>query len=323
MSSARVAPVFVVGCSRSGTTLIQSILHQHPDFTSFPEANILYTILDDLDYRRYGRAVGRRRVPVFMLKRLANRLDHTWSYSPQVFRRFLKEVGREDLGHLVPPKSRSIREVYAAFDAIMIRIAGGKRYVEKTPQNIFCIEMIVRHVEGAKFVHIVRDGRETVASLSEATKKYVDFRCRFGGAGGLPKMIRYWNNCLMISYGYKHHRDHVVVRYEDVVAAPKRALQDVGAMLEIEITDDMLQYDTTGISLAKEEWKKRSSNKIAPQADKFRTAFSEAEKSMVDELIRDVGDYFPTRFVGGAKAAKSWELPEPAPAVPQETHSYS
>lgn len=295
MLSPPEGPIFVVGCSRGGTTLLQSILHRHPALVSFPETNILYTLLDDLDYRRYGRVIGRRRIPLLLLMRCANALGYTRSYSPQVFHRFLDQIGREDLRGLVPPATRSIARACAAFTRIMETIADGRRYVEKTPQNIFCIELIARHVAHARFVHIVRDGRENIASLHAATQRYPDFRCRFGGSHGLRKMIGYWNNSLEISRRYARHAGHVVVRYEDVVAAPKEALRPVGALLGIEIADDMLRYDTAGISLGTEVWKRKPSTEIAPQPAKFDATFSPEERRMVEALALPADRYFPRR----------------------------
>ena len=294
--AARMDPIFVVGCSRSGTTLLQSILNQHPSLVSFPETNILHTILDDLDYRRFGRLMGRRRIPLYLLKRLVNRFGYTLSYSPRKFHAYLSALGREDLRHLVPAKTRSMARVFAAFRSVLEAMALGQRYIEKTPQNIFCIEFIQQRIPDALFVHIVRDGKETVASLCTAAQNHAGFRARFGGPRGLLKAISYWNNALRISHRYGRHPRHAIVRYEDVVADPRKALEPIARFLGIELTDNMFQYNTSGIIFESEDHKKPYSSVIMVQPKKFETLFSAEEKNTVAARILSADAYFPRRF---------------------------
>lgn len=292
----RTEPIFVVGCSRGGTTLLQSILNQHPSLVSFPETNILYAILDDLDYRRYGRLMGCHRIPVYLLKRLVNRLGYTLSYSPRKFRNFLRALGREDLLALVPQKTIAIADVFAAFQTILDSISAGQRYIEKTPQNIFCIDFIETRIPQAQFVHIVRDGKETVASLHAAAQKYESFRARFGGPQGLLKAIHYWNSTLRISYRHRHHPRHAIVRYEDVAADPAKALARTAAFLGIELTADMFQYNTAGIIFDFEAHKKDYAAMIAPRPGKFDTVFTPQQRKLITARILPADDYFPRQI---------------------------
>ena len=49
-------PVFIVGCPRPGTTLLQALLASHPDVHSLPETHFLQSLLRCEDQRRYARA---------------------------------------------------------------------------------------------------------------------------------------------------------------------------------------------------------------------------------------------------------------------------
>lgn len=290
-------PIFVVGCSRSGTTLLQSILNQHPSLVSFPECNVLYKVLDDLAYRRFGKNVRVWRIPLYLIKRLLNRLGYTFSYSPKKFHAYLAAIGHDDLAHMVPPKTMSMKPIFKAFHEIRETLAQGRRYVEKTPQNIFCIEFIERLIPNAQFVHIVRDGKENVASLIAAAEKFEGFQVRFGGKGRLSKAVSYWNNALRISYRYRNNPRHVVVRYEDVVANPREALAETARFLGIELTEEMYRYETDGLIFDFEVHKKNYSKLIVLQPMKFDLMFTSQEKKIIEDRLLDVDSYYPRRFV--------------------------
>ena len=89
MKNERVPSVFIVGCSRGGTTLLQSIIAKQSAFVAFPESNILYQPLGDIDYRRYGSLIGRRAIPRQIMWRIVNRIGFTGYYPRKLFLKFL------------------------------------------------------------------------------------------------------------------------------------------------------------------------------------------------------------------------------------------
>ncbi|MEM9163612.1 MAG: sulfotransferase, partial [Cyanobacteria bacterium P01_F01_bin.4] len=44
-SKKQIGKFFVVGCSRSGTTLLQSLLASHPEIISFPESKFFVDLV--------------------------------------------------------------------------------------------------------------------------------------------------------------------------------------------------------------------------------------------------------------------------------------
>jgi hypothetical protein len=63
---------------------------------------------------------------------------------------------------------RRARLLYRAVYAWLVwrRGEGGRRFVEKTPQNCFVVPFLAGAFPDARFVHIVRDGRDAAASLA-------------------------------------------------------------------------------------------------------------------------------------------------------------
>jgi len=135
--------LFVVGCPRSGTTWIQLLLSQHPLVATAPETQIFAYYLDHFrkqwTWEREGP--GGTRYGVAGLNRL------------------LSEEEFDDL----------CREA-AAF--VLEKIAGtnpaGRVVVEKSPRHALQAEWIQRLFPDARFLHVIRDPRDTAASLFAA-----------------------------------------------------------------------------------------------------------------------------------------------------------
>jgi hypothetical protein len=164
---------------------------------------------------------------------------------------------------------------------MMQTLSEGQRWIEKSPINIFCVNEIDKHIQGAKFVHVLRNGEDNIASLIDAGNKYGTFAWRFGGSDGVKKAVAYYNNAVRYSLGVCGRPNHVIIRYEDLAAKSSPALEKVSSLCNIAITKDMLKYQVNGLSSPKEEWKRSGSTEIAPAASKFHTVLDEAQRRYV------------------------------------------
>lgn len=289
--------VFVVGCSRGGTTLLQSIIVQHPRFKGFPETNILYRAIGDIQVRRYGKWVlGKTTTAKLKLKALRNKVGYTGRPVGDIFVEFFSHIGRPDLNYLSPGNSHSMRIIFRQFHAMLDTLSGGCPWVEKTPQHIFCLDYLQKYFKEAYFIHIVRDGKDNIASLIDAGQKYPRFRRRFGGRDGLKKAVAYWNNSLMSSQKWMHHKNHLVIRFEDIIANPKKALSGLEKLLNIQFTDEMLTYNTNKITFVTELWKIRKSNKIEVPENKFLSVLIPEQQQFILKNTFSADEIFPRQF---------------------------
>lgn len=145
-------PIIVLGCPRSGTTLVQVMLHSHPRIAIAPETRFLlpaYRLR-----RRFGDLedpVNRRALAEFIVGRgyfFANLgLDRR-----ATFRRIME--GPSTLGSAIGIVLRAYAE---RFDR--------PRWGEKRPGYHRHIEVVLRLFPDAQIVHVVRDPRDCVASL--------------------------------------------------------------------------------------------------------------------------------------------------------------
>jgi hypothetical protein len=140
---------FLVGCPRSGTTLLQSLLTAHPQITSFPESHFFRHLIPDLNSKRYWLGIASRKA------------------KPR-FEAFLKEINREDMSsHLSQLAIFQYQYIQAFFHVLdtITQQQGKTIWIEKTPGHVHCIDYIQKRVKKAKFIHLIRNGSDVVASL--------------------------------------------------------------------------------------------------------------------------------------------------------------
>jgi hypothetical protein len=146
-------PIFVLGCPRSGTTLLRRVLRAHPRVAIPPETRLL---LDAYEHRdAYGD-----------LRDLANRRALAEWVVAGAGTRFggLGLDAREIAAEIVagPPTLGSALEITRRAYA---RRLGKARWGDKRPGYVQHIGALLRMFPNAQFVHLVRDGRDCVAAL--------------------------------------------------------------------------------------------------------------------------------------------------------------
>lgn len=228
---------FIVGCPRSGTTLVQAILASHPDVFSFPETHF---------FRKIRGRFGRR--------------GPSWLASPRAASRQLRRLAVE-LG--VKPYPRvpyylriSARAYERAFVQLIDRAcvrAGKSVWVEKSPTHLHYIDEILRIIPTARFVHVLRHGRAVVSSFYGLCKTSPDWvrqvlpgdpidnlRHDEKDHRVLDAIVDRWNADLRITASWSRDPAHYVVVLEDLLSDPEAEIHSLCSFLGLRYTDEML-----------------------------------------------------------------------------------
>lgn len=127
-------PVFVFGVPRSGTTALAQALGTHGGFYVGDETFFLWEL--------YGQ---RRAEKVF--EQWSSRPSSSWLRREGVSRdEFLDSIGR-------------------GINSLLTRSSGSRRWVDHTPHHCLMADTLARMFPGARFLHVLRDGREVVNSM--------------------------------------------------------------------------------------------------------------------------------------------------------------
>jgi hypothetical protein len=189
-------PVFVVGTGRCGSTLLSRFLRLHPAVASLSEllvfavdlgGRIAETFPEGLvDGAQVWRVLGAAHPRQTLMLRQGVMMEEAL-YRPGPGRRFTAETGipaiaATTLPHLtddpdalyddlrafvlaLPPAPIGV-QLTAVFDHLRDR-QGARLWVERSGGSLRMAGRLRRHFPQARFVHIVRDGRDTAISMSK------------------------------------------------------------------------------------------------------------------------------------------------------------
>ncbi len=221
---------FIIGCPRSGTTLLQQILDRHPAVVVPPETAFFTTLLSGWP-GRYRRQ--RRRIEADL--EIA-----------------LPEVRR--------PRERAAQaELYEQMaSAYLQRIERPAPvwFGDKTPDHLRHVAEISSVFPDARFILIYRDGRDVALSLSKVPWTPDDPVVNFG----------LWLDAMALQE--KLERDPAVpilfVRYEDLVSSPEAEVARVTGHLELDYREQLLAPDSDprGVPAWERDWKETAHQPI-------------------------------------------------------------
>jgi len=215
--------VFLMGCPRSGTTLLQSLLASHTQIVSFPETQFFHHMLP-VTYKHGWSGFG------FVSRNLRPRLEKF----------FREDLDRPELIRRLP--QIPLRSYYTRkFIKILKDLAneqGGTILLEKTPDHIYCLKYIERYLPRSQFIHLVRKGTDVVASLYEITHKYPE---PWGGKRSIETCIDDWLLAIRASQKYCDRPNHLIVRYEELVETPEKVLGRICDFLNIAFEQKMIE----------------------------------------------------------------------------------
>jgi hypothetical protein len=197
-ASTRKPPFFMVGCVRSGTTMLRNALRMHPNLAS-PEETHFFRWAEPFGTEAYTRIVTSNPV----LKR----------------HREIDGITEDEFRRMVA-SSRARDELYHKYMNLFVarRKPLATRWFDKTPQNIYGAALAAGRMQRAHFVHIVRHPVNVAASLRIGKVMKID---------PLVGACNYWNEAVdtvMVLRRACPSRVHEL-RYEDFVKDPMTQLR--------------------------------------------------------------------------------------------------
>jgi hypothetical protein len=263
--------LFLVGCPRSGTTLLQSLLAAHSQVASFPESHFYNTMTTSrFGLHRLGLASPRTR---------------------KKFSDFLQLIGHPEMRGYRPVLALSRRQYSRAFIAVLDAVARqqNKRvWLEKTPRHLHHIDDISALIPESQFIHLIRNGEDVVASLYEVVNQHPE-RWPSIPPGNVMRCVERWVQSIALSRRYVGQSNHVMVRYEHLVEAPdeviKRLCQCIGIPYEAQMLERYSDH-ATPLVLPFETWKQSVQRAIGKgRARKFDQLFNEAQKRYISMQV--------------------------------------
>jgi hypothetical protein len=277
-------PIFIVGCPRSGTTLLATLFDRHSQVAVPPETHF---------YTHFRLLTPKRRT------------SHS---TAELTGRFVADQYTCDLNLAADALTQRVGADAVAlpqfFDAAMREFAAGRGksvWAEKTPEHLFCVDEILSWYPDARIVCIIRDGRDATMSMDALPWTLTPSR----GHAAIWRDAALYAQRSLRQYPEQFH----LLRFEDLLTEPERvltaAMQHAGLQFE---PRQLQRLDETGAIPAWESGVKQNVFKdLDPsRAYAWKRSLSPTQlrlmNSMMHTQLRDFGYETPERPEGSMPA---------------------
>ena len=243
-----VKQIFVVGNSRSGTTMMGRILGNHPSIFTFKELHFFEQFWNPKNSPQVLSHVQAKQLTAKLLT-----MQRNGYYRQGNPRRFFKEsdgILRALSSQVTPPL------VFAAFLSYESNRHGKSIPCDQTPRNIYYLPEILELYPQAYIVNMIRDPRDVLLS-----QKYRWRRRFLGGDRSVKQSVRVWsgyhpltismlwNSGVRAGDVFAEHPRVFPLHFEDLLEAPEERVFALCSFIGLEFQPEMLQVPHVGSSL--------------------------------------------------------------------------
>ena len=214
-AGARPPAPFVVGAGRSGNTMLRLMLDAHPDLAIPPETDFIVDVA--------AACAASADPPTALVETVVGH----WRFT---------DIGidpdavAQRVGALEP------FTVGAGLDAVYTLYAekhGKRRWGDKSPSYLLHIPLIERVLPEARFVHIIRDGRDVALSIAPL----------WFGPSSVREAAAWWVKTVEAGRAHGRLAQHYLeVRYEELVLDTEPTLRRICTFLELPWSDAILRF---------------------------------------------------------------------------------
>jgi len=265
----RDAPVFTLGCIRSGTTLLYHMLLSSGDFAVYRTESHALNLLEP----RFGNlSIRRNRV----------KLMEAWLHS-KLFER--SGLNANDIREIVLSKCQNGGDFLRIVMEEIAKQQGVRRWADCTPEHLLYLARIKETIPDALIIHVIRDGRDV--ALSADRQGYVQ-RAPWDRRPSVMAAGLYWEWMVRRGReeGCKLGNDYIEVRYEELVRDPRSTLSRLGEFIEHDLDYDRIQRVGIGsVSEPNTSFTTEAGEANFHPIGRWRNAFSAENLEMLEALI--------------------------------------
>jgi hypothetical protein len=251
-------PIFIVGVSRSGTTLMRKTLNSSDQIAISKENHFLGHLIASegvrYKFRRFGDLQNdedvRQLVDFVYTGALENSSMHRgisthWAW-------LVKRIPREEFLQRILASDRSERALFTIIMELYAEWRGGRPIMgEKTPAHVRYVSTLLEWYPQAKIIHMLRDPRANFVSELRRRKqrptttpyrqlKNFDFLFKLYIV--LQTTLVWFESAYRaVRYQKRYPNNYYLMKFEELVSDSERNIRRLCDFLEVEFQDEMLQ----------------------------------------------------------------------------------
>ncbi|MGD1021724.1 MAG: sulfotransferase [Candidatus Sulfotelmatobacter sp.] len=278
------APVFVVGCPRSGTTLLYNMLLSSGGFAVYlAESNVFNLLVP-----RFGDLSVRAN---------RERLMDAWLQS-KLFRASFLDA--QQIRAKVLSDCRNGADFLRIVMQEIARAQGVQRWADNSPEELLHAVTIKKTLPDALFIHMIRDGRDVSLSLDARPHKWVR-PFPWDRQKSLLVTGVFWE--WMVQGGRRQGRslgsDYIEVRFEDLQAEPRVTLERLGEFIQHDLDyDRIMRVGIGSVSEPNTSFKGDSGSPVGRWKKKMSTEKLAMFEELAGAALKDLG--YPLSSEGSA-----------------------
>jgi Sulfotransferase family len=265
-------PIFVVGCGRSGTTMLRLMLDTHPELAIPGEGHFIpftHKIL-----HRFVGPEGRLDTEALTHRLISTVHFRRWGVPDEMALRRVRALHDPDFPSIVEALYLSYAD-----------LTGKSRWGDKTPIYVQHIPLLAELFPAARFIHVIRDGHDVAMSylsvpwgpstIWEVAKKWSRDASTGRRAGGKLGPYRY-----------------LEIRYEELVAHSETVLKRLCSFGSLSFDRQMLDYHSNAggrlqVRLASKKYHRSATKPVTAGIRDWR---SQMPKSQIEAFEALAGD---------------------------------
>jgi len=261
-------PIFIVGCARSGTTLLRSILSSHPNI-SIPRETSFFQYLDDFLDKNKIENLNKEDVLNF------------WTIYSSTRRFTYQGLKKEKIEDILNKKDQiTFKYILDTLMRVYLESVNKNRWGEKTPGHEYHLQRILNWYPDAKIIFLIRDPRAVASSFKNVP----------WGSNFIRIPIKLWNRSIDCWEKYYSDSRVMTVKYEDLVSNVIESTKSICEFIKEDFTDDMIANRMSFIPSKVEnswtnEYEKQVSQEVTNDSiNKWEKTLSKFEISIIEIL---------------------------------------